>query len=96
MWYLTQLPSLVPAADAEAPKHWKGTAKIAGVSGRGGGCPCPIFGWISQFESWNLVLGGGGISEFFFGMTKIKGVKNWYCSLEMKEIFGMRPLAAAS
>ena len=23
-------------------------------------------------------------------MTKIKGVKNWYCSLEMKEIFGMR------
>ena len=29
-------------------------------------------------------------------MTKIKGVKNWYCSLEMKENFGMRPLAAAS
>ena len=28
-------------------------------------------------------------------MTKIKGVKNWYCSLEMKEKFGMRPLAAA-
>ena len=25
-------------------------------------------------------------------MTKIKGVKNWYCSLEMKETFGMRPL----
>ena len=29
-------------------------------------------------------------------MTKIKGVKNWYCSLEMKEKFGTRPLAAAS
>jgi hypothetical protein len=29
-------------------------------------------------------------------MTKIKGVKNWYCSLEMKEKFGMRPLAATS
>ena len=29
-------------------------------------------------------------------MTRIKGVKNWYCSLETKEKFGMRPLAAAS
>ena len=29
-------------------------------------------------------------------MTKIKGVKNWYCSLEMKGKFGIRPLAAAS
>ena len=29
-------------------------------------------------------------------MTKIKGVKNWYSSLEMTENFGMRPLAAAS
>ena len=25
-------------------------------------------------------------------MTKIRGVKNWYCSLEMRENFGMRPL----
>ena len=24
-------------------------------------------------------------------MTKIKGVKNWYCSLEMKEKFGTSP-----
>ena len=29
-------------------------------------------------------------------MNKIKGVKNWYCSLEMKKKFGTRPLAAAS
>ena len=34
--------------------------------------------------------------RFFSRMTKIKGVKNWYCSLEMKEKFGMRPLAATS
>ena len=43
--------------------------------------------------------GGGGdfnLRVFFLRMTKIKGVKNWYCSLEMKEKFGMRPLAAAS
>ena len=40
--------------------------------------------------------GGGGLRGFFFGMTKIKVVKNWYCSLEMKENFGMRPLAAGS
>ena len=25
-------------------------------------------------------------------MTKIKGVKNWYCSLEMKENFGIHVL----
>ena len=44
-----------------------------------------------------LVRGGGGrFKRFFFGMTKIKEVKNWYCSLEMKENFGMRPLVAAS
>ena len=29
-------------------------------------------------------------------MTKIKGVKNCYCSLNLKGNFGMRPLAAAS
>ena len=29
-------------------------------------------------------------------MPKVKWVKNSYCSLEMKENFGMRPLAAAS
>ena len=40
--------------------------------------------------------GGGGVKRFFFGMTKIKEVKNWYCSLEMKEQFGMRPPAVAS
>ena len=40
--------------------------------------------------------GGGGFKRVFFGMTKIKGVKDWHCSLEMKEKFGMRPLAAAS
>ena len=40
--------------------------------------------------------GGFNLGGFFFRMTKIKGVKNWYCSLEMKENFGMRPLAAAS
>ena len=40
--------------------------------------------------------GGKKFKRFFFRMTKIKGVKNWYCSLEMKEKFGMRPLAATS
>ena len=40
--------------------------------------------------------GGGNFKRFFFRTTKIKGVKNWYCSLEMKEKFGMRPLAATS
>ena len=39
---------------------------------------------------------GTNFKRFFFRMTKIKGVKNWYCSLEMKEKFGMRPLAATS
>ena len=39
---------------------------------------------------------GENFKRFFFRMTKIKGVKNWYCSLEMKEKFGMRPLAATS
>ena len=39
---------------------------------------------------------GKNFKRFFFRMTKIKGVKNWYCSLEMKEKFGMRPLAATS
>ena len=29
-------------------------------------------------------------------MAKIKRGKFWYCSLEMTETFGMRPLAAAS
>ena len=40
--------------------------------------------------------GGGIVKRFFFGMAKIKGVKNRFCSLEMKEKFGMRPLVAAS
>ena len=39
---------------------------------------------------------GKNFKRFFFRMTKIKGVKNWYCSLEMKQNFGMRPLAATS
>ena len=39
---------------------------------------------------------GKNFKRFFFRMTKIKGVTNWYCSLEMKEKFGMRPLAATS
>ena len=29
-------------------------------------------------------------------MAKIRRGKFWYCSLEMKETFGMRPLATAS
>ena len=44
----------------------------------------------------SLYRGGENFKRFFFRMTKIKGVKNWYCSLEMKEKFGMRPLAATS
>ena len=44
----------------------------------------------------NTYQEGTNFKRFFFRMTKIKGVKNWYCSLEMKEKFGMRPLAATS
>ena len=47
-------------------------------------------------NSPNQYRGGKKFKRFFFRMTKIKGVKNWYCSLEMKENFGMRPLAATS
>ena len=54
-----------------------------------------------QLKDGNLRQGGGyrggkNFKRFFSRMTKIKGVKNWYCSLEMKEKFGMRPLAATS
>ena len=58
--------------------------------GVGGSCLVPQNVWSVGYQE------GTNFKRFFFRMTKIKGVKNWYCSLEMKEKFGMRPLAATS
>ena len=65
-------------------------------------CVKPLFTTPNSLELLDMLSGqfryrGGKIfKRFFFRLTKIKGVKNWYCSLEMKEKFGMRPLAATS
>ena len=60
------------------------------------GVPCHICCTTCFLWTRTSYRGGGEFKRFFFRMTKIKGVKNWYCSLEMKEHFGMRPLAATS
>ena len=39
---------------------------------------------------------GKKFKRFFFGVAKIKRGEIWYCSLEVRGKFGMRPLAAAS
>ena len=49
-------------------------------------------------QTKNRCYTGGRIISgvFFFWPAKIGGGEFWYCSLEMKENFGMRPLVVAS
>ena len=44
----------------------------------------------------HVLVPGGELFQGFFLPTKIGGGGIWYCSLEMKEKFGIRPLVVAS
>ena len=57
---------------------------------------CVPWQWSPLPRQHYATSGGFNLRGFFFRMTKIKGAKNWYCSLEMKGKFGVRTLAAAS
>ena len=56
-----------------------------------------IFPCATQHGHYRLIYKRGKIFQrFFCGMAQIRRGNFWYCSLDLKEKFGMRPLTTAS